>query len=547
MARPHAPPGPNEMKITVGQLVTTLVSLMLLVGGWYFFAPTQLGGSTSYVQIYGTSMQPRLHAGDLAVVRGASSYHVGEIVAYRNASLGGHVVLHRIIRIVDGRYFFKGDNNNFVDSYQPNSSGLVGRMWLHVPGLGRYLVWVHGANLFLVAGVFALVILLMGAAFGGSRLRRRGKPSGAPQPKVPEPVRARSFSVLLVGAAVLVLAFASLAAMSYTRPLTTQAVAPGLYTQTGRFSYDAAAPGGARVYGTTTVTTGQPLFLRLVHSARFHFAYAFGSSAAHDVGGTIGLDAKVAGSNGWTRTLHLTSPAPFSGDHAGVTGSLSFRSLTSLLERVDALSNVNGGTYTLTLLPKVTVRGLVGGNALHDGFAPQLALMLDPNQLQLQPGSASGPGAASALTQSASGSGAVTVTNRLSLLRLTLPVPLARRISLYGGAAALILLLVGIVLGLRSRPADEHARIVRLYGDLVVPVEQLPAGSATVVKTKSIEGLARIADQAGRMVMHVELAGVDTYFVEDGGVVYMYEHGSGAAAAGADAGEPAALRLARGA
>jgi len=350
--------------------------------------------------------------------------------------------------------------------------------------------------------------------------------------------------VLPAGAAVALLAFASLAAISYTRPLKTHAVEPGLYTQAGRFSYDAAAPGGARVYGTTTVTTGQPLFLRLVHSANFHFAYTFGSSAAHGVSGTIALDAKVVGSNGWTRMLHLAAPTQFSGDRTSVTGSLSFRSLTSLLERVDALSNVNGGTYTLTLLPKVQVHGLVGGDAVHDGFAPQLALMVDPTQLQLQPGSAAGPGAASALTQTASGSGTVTVANRLSLLKLKLSVPLARRVSLGGGAVAVLLLLVGILLGLRSRPADEHARIARLYGDLIVPVEQLPAEpAANVVKTSSIDGLARIADQAGRMIMHVERAGLHTYFVEDDGVRYTYEHGTGAA----DTTEPTALRIARGA
>lgn len=532
------------MKITVGQLVTTLVSLMLLAGGWYFFAPTQLAGSSSYVQVYGTSMQPRFHAGDLVVVRGASSYHVGEIVAYRNGSLGNHIVLHRIIRIVGGRYVFKGDNNNFVDSYQPNSSQLVGRMWLHVPALGRYLVWLHGAHLFLVAGLGALVVLLLGTGFGGRRLQRRDRRSATPRPPAAQPAHAPSFGAIPVAAGVLLLACAGLAAMSFTRPLKTQVAEPGLYTQAGTFSYDAAAPGGARVYGSTTVTTGQPLFLRLVHSADFHFTYAFGTKAAHGVSGTIALDAKISGSNGWKRTLHLAAPTQFTGDRTTVTGSVSFPSLSSLLERVDALSNVNGGTYTLTLVPKVQVRGLVGGNVLRDGFAPQLALMLDPNQLQLQPGSAAAPGAASQLTQTAAGSGTIAVTNRLTLLKLKLSVPLARKISLGGGAFALLLLIASILLGLRARPVDEHARIVRLYGDLLVPVVDLTSEpAAKVVKTSSIDGLARIADQAGRMIMHVERGGLHTYAVEDDGVRYTYEHGTGAA----DAAEPAALRIARGA
>lgn len=536
------------MTIRVGQLLTAIVSLVLLGTGWFFLAPTQLGGSDSYVQSYGTSMEPRFHAGDLVVVRAASSYRVGDIVAYHNGSLGNHVVLHRIIRIAGGRYFFKGDNNNFVDSYQPNRSQLVGRMWLHVPAVGRYLVWLHGSHLFLVAGIGALLVLLLGAGLGGSRMRRRGRSGQAPRPQTTQP-HTFSLGALPVGAAALLLAFAGLAALSYTRPLTTKAAKPGVYMQTGRFSYDAPAPGGARVYGSTTVTTGQPLFLRLVHSANFHFAYTLSSSAPHGIAGTIALDAKVASSNGWKRTLHLAAPTTFSGDRVNVTGNLSFRSLTSLLERVDALSDVNGGTYTLTLLPKVQVRGVVDGSALHDRFAPQLAFMLDPNQLQLEPGGATGAGAASALTQTASGSGTVTVANRLSLLKLKLSVPLARKLSLGGSALALLLLLVGVLLALRSRTADEHTRITRLYRDLIVPVEGMPAEPATkVVKVSSIEGLVRIADQAGRMIMHFERAGLHTYFVEDAGVRYTYEHGVGAddLPATDDTG-PGALRLARGA
>jgi signal peptidase I len=538
------------MTIRVGQLVSVIVSLVLLGAGWFFFAPTQLGGSDAYVQIYGTSMQPHFHAGDLVIVRSTSSFKVGDIVAYRNPSLGDHVVLHRIIRIAGGRYVFKGDNNDFVDSYQPTRNELVGRTWVHVPGIGKYLVWLHGSHLFLVAGIVALVTLLLGAGFGGSRLRGRRRVGAATRPARVPAGRGGSFGTLSAGAAVALLACAGLAAVSYTRPLTTHAVEQGVYTQTGHFSYDAQAPEGARVYGSTTVTTGQPIFLRLVHNANFHFAYTLSSTKTHAVSGTIALDAQVASSNGWKRTLHLAAPRAFSGDHVTIDGGLSFRSLTRLLEQVDALTNVNGGTYTLTLLPKVQIRGVLGGSLLNDRFAPQLAMMLDPNQVQLQPGSATGPGATSALSQTASGSGTVAVANRLSLLKFKPSISLARRVSLIGGALAALLLLAGLLLGRRAHPADEEAQIARLYRDLIVPVEALPTGfTGNLVKVSSIEGLARIADQAGKMIMHVELGGLHTYFVEEGGVRYTFEHGVGTDSSPTIPGgsETAAFRLARGA
>jgi hypothetical protein len=188
---------------------------------------------------------------------------------------------------------------------------------------------------------------------------------------------------------------------------------------------------------------------------------------------------------------------------------------------------------------------------VNDRFAPQLAMMLDPNQVQLQPGSATGPGATSALSQTASGSGTVAVANRLSLLKFNPSISLARSVSLIGGALAALLLVAGLLLGRRARPADEEAQIARLYRDLIVQVEALPTEFAgNVVKVSSIEGLARIADQAGKMIMHVELGGLHTYFVEDGGVRYAYEHGIGADLSqkvqGGDS-DTAAFRLAQGA
>jgi signal peptidase I len=535
--------------IRVGQVLTAIVSLVLLGAGWFFFAPTQLGGSDAYVQIYGTSMQPHFHAGDLVIVRATNStFRVGDIVAYRNPTLGNHVVLHRIIEITGGRYVFKGDNNDFIDSYHPTRNELVGHMWVHAPVVGRYLVWAHGSHLFLVAGIMALITLLLGAGFGSRRVGRRAR-TDAPKRLPAAPAGSgRSFGALPATAAAALVAFAALATLSFARPLTTHAVAQGVYTQTGHFSYDAPSPEGARVYGSTTVTTGQPLFLRIVHNANFHFAYALSSAKIHAVSGTIALDAQVASPNGWKRTLHLAAPMSFSGDRTTITGGLSFRSLTKLLQRVDALSNLNGGTYTLTLLPKVHIHGIVNGNPVNDHFAPQLPLTLDPNELQLQQSSATGAGATSALTQAASGSGTVTVASHIALLKLKLSVSLARRVSLVGGALAAILLLAGILLGLRSRKADEGEQIARQYRDLIVAVDGLPATpAATVVRTSSIEGLARIADQAGRMVMHTEHAGLHTYFVEDSGVRYTYEHGVGAEPPDnvPGAAEAAALRMAR--
>lgn len=120
------------------RLTNLVVSLALAATVWVGVGPRQLGGSTSYVITYGISMLPHFHAGDLVLLREEPSYHVGEVAGYHNQQLGV-VVMHRIIAIHNGHYEFKGDNNSFVDSYQPIKSQIVGAEWVHLSGVGHYL------------------------------------------------------------------------------------------------------------------------------------------------------------------------------------------------------------------------------------------------------------------------------------------------------------------------------------------------------------------------------------------------------------------------
>src|SRR5207302_4486079 len=97
VARPR--PVPKERL----RLPLALAKLAALVGVvvtcLWFGLPQSLGGRADWVMVSGTSMLP-LHTGDLVLVEHKSSYHVGEVVAYRvpKGQVGaGHVVIHRII------------------------------------------------------------------------------------------------------------------------------------------------------------------------------------------------------------------------------------------------------------------------------------------------------------------------------------------------------------------------------------------------------------------------------------------------------------------
>ena len=105
------------------------VGLVLTVTLWIVLAPTEFGGQATYVIINGNSMQPGLHEGDLVILRQADSFVVGDIATYRSPDVG--TVIHRIIDRRGEQYIFQGDNNAWVDSYQPTQADLIGKYWFY--------------------------------------------------------------------------------------------------------------------------------------------------------------------------------------------------------------------------------------------------------------------------------------------------------------------------------------------------------------------------------------------------------------------------------
>jgi len=143
-------------------------TLAVLGAAWWPLAPPQLGGSTAFVVVDGTSMLPHLHRSDLVALRPSTRLRVGDIVGYRSAMLH-RVVLHRIAAIKGDRYVFKGDNNSFIDPEQPRRSELVGKLWFQIPLAGRAIGVLHVP--WILATLAALLVLAVGLDGAGTRSR----------------------------------------------------------------------------------------------------------------------------------------------------------------------------------------------------------------------------------------------------------------------------------------------------------------------------------------------------------------------------------------
>jgi signal peptidase I len=131
----------------------------------HFLRPESLGGRAGYVLVSGQSMEPRYHTGDLVLVHRYSSYHVGEVIAYRvpkGDAMAGSQVIHRIIGGGAKRGFVvQGDNRTQPDVWRPKPADVVGTKTLRIPNAIVVLQYLRSPIfLALLAACFVFVHVL---------------------------------------------------------------------------------------------------------------------------------------------------------------------------------------------------------------------------------------------------------------------------------------------------------------------------------------------------------------------------------------------------
>jgi signal peptidase len=115
------------------------VALAILVCLFWaqYLRPQAFGGRAGYVLVSGESMLPHYRTGDLVLVEKQSSYHIGELIAYRvpkGDAMAGAQVIHRIIGgNAQTGFIVQGDNRTAPDVWRPKLGDIVGAKALHIP------------------------------------------------------------------------------------------------------------------------------------------------------------------------------------------------------------------------------------------------------------------------------------------------------------------------------------------------------------------------------------------------------------------------------
>jgi len=522
-----------------GRTITglTLGALGALVVASVFLAPSRLGGDTIYATIDGISMQPRLHRGELVLVRPQSTYAVGEIALYESPTLH-RSVLHRIVAIRDGRYFFKGDNNDFVDPTSVTRSDILGRLWITVPDAGSAVDWLRSpwhSSLVAAIAVFVVFALGLGARVASRRGRRRRDPAAAPavrhSSERPRQLYARPLSAVGLAAVVLGAVLVVVAAKTPSERTVTRAS----YTQAGTFSYTARGAHPSSAYPKGVAKTGQPVFLEEFRAVAISFRYRFAATSAKDVHGTIALRAMLWSQSTWHSLATLARPRAFSGTSTIVHGTFPLASLRVLIAQLDEDAGVAGGTYDIELRPLVHVTGTIGGRQFHDTFAPTLPISATQSVLNIDLAAAAPAtslGAhwatpteadilAAALHPHKSGAIRASTPNHVDLAGIRVPVGVVR---ILGGALVLagVALLLADTLRQRREVWPEDVWLAHRHDVTLIDIDALAPGveqaATTMPDLHSLAALARLRQEP---IFRLSLENGGLYVLEDVGRTYV--------------------------
>jgi signal peptidase I len=521
------------------------------VGLWVFFAPMALGGSTTYAVTSGISMEPMLHKNDVALVRSSASYVVGDVVLYQSQVVH-RPVLHRIILIQDGKYFFKGDNNDFVDPGYATRADLVGTLWFKVSKVGGVLAWfgtpAHAATL---AGLATLLVALVGVTTTNGRRRRRGGSRAMNLPKLrslhaTSQNDARQHSAVayrrrpspyfegpmpsLAALGVSVFLALVLLVVGFTSSRQQTGVLPNAYAEAGKFSYSAKAKAPTPVYPSGSLATGDPIYPSLVDTLSLRFEYLLSTKLPHSITGTIELRALVLStSDTWQEVSTVVPLTEFVGDNAVITTDFPLAGLYTLIDSVIADTGIAGTNYSVDIQPVVHVVGTVADQSIDETFSPVLPFAVSRTAIRIDAPAASLPSGATTSTAASAGSALTAVlgptsshaipaqvANEISIAKYRVRVSELRVIGIVFALLALVLAVVHDRLRRRLVRRSEEEQIAKQFNALIVPVAALgPTEGRTLVRVPEFANLAGLARFLERPILYEVGDGERTFAVDD--------------------------------
>ena len=486
---------------------------LVLAAVWVFW-PLTLGGATTYVGTHGTSMEPRFHTGDLAILRSAPSYSVGDVVAYRSDALDT-VVMHRIVDVDGDRFVIQGDNNTWLDEDHPSEDQVLGKLFLRVPHGAAVLGALRSPAALVVMGLFTAALGALVRRPSGRHGRRYRRRPARPAPSFSAPVRGNARQIAL-GAGALALVAAVGGGVLLAMPSNRSQASTVQVTQQGQFTY-----GGTAQIGTTypdgVVSTGDTIWTRLASGLTVSFTDTVDGPGLADLQGAMRLDVAIAAGDGWSAYLNSSPVVAFANGTATAAAPVDVTRAAALLGRHYAEIGTSVQQATLTVTPVVAAAGTVRGAAFTTGSPDALTFTLDPTSLRLTDGAE-----AESLTPSATTPVTVDriVPRSFPVLGTAIPIGLARLLAAVVLALSLVVAGAAAWIG-RTARGDAADEFVVKHADRILPVAAFDPGP-TVIDVSDAASLHRVAERFDTLVLHHAGEEEDVFAVRDVDATYRF-------------------------
>lgn len=505
----------------LSQSLLSALILVLMAALWLTFAPVQFGGQASYIMIAGASMEPSLHYGDLVVAREEMTYGVGDVVTYRHPKIGP--VIHRIIERTGDTYTFKGDNNDWIDSYEPTSAELIGKSWIHIPGAANIILKLRSSmGIVLLSLAIGIMVLI---TFSRNSLLNDDQPKKGER-TLAERNRSLNFSGYLEGTlfalGAILLGAILLGVFAFTNPLSQPVPADIPYEHTGAFSYKAV--GSPSVYDGGKIKTGDAIFHALIHQFDIAFQYQLSTPEIKELTGSYQILLEVSEPNGWRRQIEIYPYTEFQGESFATEATINLGYVLTLIDRLKTNTDFTRQVFNVDIISDVSVQGGLGGQAFEDTFVSRLSFQLDDVQLYLAGSSPFEEGTDPlAPVQSGFLPRQQQIPATLNILGLKPTVQTARWIA--GVALGVSLLGIAAILYpfLRASMKSPTEKIRIQFDKMLLDIQTLPARvTSEDIDVDRFEDLAKLAEKTDSLIFHHVEANQHTYLLQDGESTYRF-------------------------
>lgn len=131
-------------------MLTVVLAVVILLVLALIVVPRVSGGVP--LTVLSGSMRPTVPEGSVVIVREveADDLQIGDVITYQLRSGDPTLVTHRIVGITVGRdgptFRTRGDANDAVDPNSVVAEQVKGRVWYHVPFVGRFTGRLDGSQ-----------------------------------------------------------------------------------------------------------------------------------------------------------------------------------------------------------------------------------------------------------------------------------------------------------------------------------------------------------------------------------------------------------------